>query len=140
MGERESHQGTNNIPVDNLLERLHTPTPLTIDEISKLEKQPWMWVVRRIAPFKESLELPEDITKLRGLVVPHRITERLHTITYTNTPAEDWLTTTSLAKELGVEYKWVSRRILYLKSPCEFRLYSDERSLLHFHPGALEEL
>ncbi len=140
MGERESHLGESDTPIYNLHEHVYAPTPLTISEICKLERQPWMWVVRRIAPFKESLELPEDLARLRNLVVPAGIIERLHSVTYTNTPAEDWMTTTSLAKELEVEYKWVNRRILYLKSPCEFRLHTENRPLLHFPPEALEEL
>lgn len=113
---------------------------LTVSEIAVLEKKSWTWVVRRIAPFKKELEVPKDIMKVKEIIVPVQIAERLHDVSYTNIPAEDWITTTAMADELGVDYKWVHRRILYLDSPCEYRFFQTNRTALHFPTEALEEL
>ena len=140
MREHESYSIDDFIENDPSPVHLRRETSLTVEAISELEGKPWTWVLRRVAPFKEHLEIPEDIREIMELKVPVEIVEKLYSVSYTNTPAEDWLTTTAMSNLLGVAFKWVNRRILYLDSPCEYRLFSDNRPLLHFSPEVLDEL
>lgn len=115
---------------------------LRVWEVSLLKGKPWTWVVRRIAPFKKVLRMPVEIRGIQDVELPSGLYKTLEGVSYTNIPAEDWLTTTKLADELGVEYKWVNRRLLELNTPCEFRICDGfiNRSELHFSPEALDEL
>jgi len=114
---------------------------LTIAEISELEGRPWTWVVRRIAPFKDQLDLTQEVRTLGELEVPRNVFVLIPFVSETDTPAGDWMTVSEIADRLSVEFKWVNRRILSLEAVGEWRLcYQINRPEFHLPPEASEEL
>lgn len=113
--------------------------PLTIAELCQIRQEPWAKVVRWIVPFKSQLIIPISTEQIKNISIPKEVYSQFDFLLETDVPAEDWLTTTAMAFEIGVEYEWVNRRLLFLSTPGEFRIGSAGPKL-HMHPDALEEL
>ena len=120
-------------------ERGDSGKSLTVWKIARLEEKPWTSVVIRLAPLKRQLLLPEDNFNIKELRIPQEVYEQMDTVSQTETPAGGWLSTTAIAAKLGVEYKWVVRRILFIQSIGEYRT-TVFGSRLHFPPEAVDEL
>lgn len=112
---------------------------LSVAQISELKGKPWTWIIRRVVPFKDQIELPAGAGNIRELQIPHNVFVRIDFADETETPAGDWMTTTTMADELQVDYKWVNRRILQIETIGEFRIGVNGPKL-HFPQEALEEL
>jgi len=111
---------------------------LTIQEIADIRQRHWTWVVRRVAPMKDELEITED-TPVRQIKIPKNVFAQIDSIDKTEKPAEDWETTAVLAEKIGVRRQWVVARILKLESTGEFRI-SLNGPRFHLPPEAHSEL
>lgn len=141
MKEQGSHFLENEAAYLPRINRMERESHLTVAEISDRQEMLWTQVIRRIAPFKEQLELPQEVRSLRKLVIPRSVFEQIPFVTETDTPAGDWMTTTEMADNLNVKFGWVNRRILDLSSVGEYRIcHPKNRPRFHLPPEALEEL
>ena len=141
MREQDSHFLENEVVYPLGTSRKEMESYLTVAEISEREEMPWTQVIRRIAPFKEQLELPQEVRNVRELVVPREVFVQIPFVTRTDIPAGDWMTTTEMADDLNVDYKWVNRRILDLSFVGEYRIcYPVNYPRFHLPPEALAEL
>ncbi|RJR28298.1 hypothetical protein C4564_05735 [Candidatus Microgenomates bacterium] len=114
---------------------------LTIGQISEQNGKNWAWVVRHIAPYKKQLDLESYEGLVSDIRIPRDVFIQIPYVSETSVPAEDWFTSTEIINDLEVDYQWVYRRLLFVNSPVEYRIYRTiNRSGLHYSPDALAEL
>ena len=122
------------------LQSVEKESYLTIDQIAKKNKKDWSWVVRQIAPYKDQLHLENYKGLVTDIEVPMDVFMHIP-FAREAVPAEEWLTSKEIINELGVDYRWVYRRLLFISSPVEYRTYRTmNRVGLHFSLEALAEL
>jgi len=114
---------------------------LPIGQLAETEGKDWAWVVRHIAPFKDQLQVGDGDIAISDIQVPRNVYILIPFVKETDIPAGDWLTSTELTNELGVDYRWIYRRLLFISPPVEYRIYQTiHRAGLHYSPEVLDEL
>jgi RNA polymerase sigma factor (sigma-70 family) len=111
---------------------------LSVGEICQVLDQPWTRTIRRLFVFKTKAENIDQVESIWEIKFPESIATSLMTKPDREQVEKDWLPVSRIAKELGVDDKWVYRRLLFISSPGKYG-QQNIRHTLFLHPDSLEE-
>jgi len=113
---------------------------VTIEEIAQRLHWTWTSTATQLTAYKDQARNEGGRTIMGRILFPVSILEQLQKIPEVTVPASDWLTITQLTQLLGVDYRWVVRRLFKLTFKGELRVGTFHRVAVHYPPQSLDEL